>query len=250
MRTALALLTAVVVSPVLVFLLAVLRVLRVKDEPGGIYERIPAIWCRAILDASGVRVRLHGAEHLAPGEPRIFVCNHVSWFDVFAMYAALGRGTFVAKSELYRIPVFGLGMRLVGIIRIERENRKAAFASYEVAAERIRRGTAVVVFPEGTRGHSYALRPFKKGPFVLAIAARVPIVPVVVHGTIEVMSKSSMRVRPGVVDLHFLEPVPTTGYSYEHRDQLLSIVHDRMEAAMRTLYSVGADRRAAVSAAT
>jgi hypothetical protein len=64
------------------------------------------------------------------------------------------------------------------------------------------------------------------------------------------MSKGSMRVRPGVVDLHFLEPVPTTGYSYEHRDQLLSIVHDRMEAAMSTLYSVGADRRAAVSAAT
>jgi len=250
MRTALALLTAVVISPVLVFLLAVLRLLRIKDAPGGIYERIPPIWSQAILDASGVRVRLHGAEQFAPGEPRIFVCNHVSWFDVFAMAAALGRGTFVAKSELYRIPVFGLGMRLVGIIRIERENRKAAFASYELAAERIRRGTAVIVFPEGTRGHSYALRPFKKGPFVLAIAAGVPIVPVVVHGTIEVMSKGSMRVRPGVVDLHFLDPVPTTGYSYDHRDQLLSIVHDRMEAAMRALYSVGADRRAVQSAAS
>jgi 1-acyl-sn-glycerol-3-phosphate acyltransferase len=250
MRTALALLTAVVISPVLVFVLAVLRLLRVKDEPGGIYERIPAIWSRAILDASGVRVRVHGGEQLATGEPRIFVCNHVSWFDVFAMAAALGGGTFVAKSELYRIPVFGAGMRLVGIIRIERENRKAAFASYEVAAERIRRGTSVVVFPEGTRGHTYALRPFKKGPFVLAIAAGVPLVPVIAHGTIEVMSRGSMRVRPGLVDLHFLEPVPTTGYSYDDRDQLLSIVHDRMEAAMGALYKVGADRKAAQPATT
>lgn len=250
MRTALALLTAVIISPVLVFLLAVLRLLRVKDEPGGIYERIPAIWSQAMLDASGVRLRVHGAEQITPGEPRIFVCNHVSWFDVFAMAAALGRGTFVAKSELYRIPVFGLGMRLVGIIRIERENRKAAFAAYEVAAERIRRGTAVVVFPEGTRGRSYALRPFKKGPFVLAIAAGVPIVPVVVHGTIEVMSRGGMRVRPGVVDLHFLEPVPTAGYSYEQRDELRSIVHDRMEGAMRALYAVGADERPVLSAAT
>lgn len=250
MRALLVLLTAVVISPVLVLLLALLRLLRVKDEPGGIYERIPAIWCQALLDAAGVRLRVHGGEQMAPGEARIFVCNHVSWFDVFAIFAALGRGTFVAKSELYRIPVFGLGMRLVGIIRIERENRKAAFAAYQLAAERIRRGTSVVVFPEGTRGQSYALRPFKKGPFVLAIAAGVPIVPVVVQGTIEVMRKGSIAVRPGIVDLHFLDPVPTAGYSYEQRDQLRAIVSDRMEAAMRALYSVGAERRAALSAAT
>ena len=250
MRTVLAVLTAVVVSPVLVLLLAVLRLFRVKDEPGGIYERVPAWWSRAMLFASGVRLRVHGAEYMAPGQPRIFVCNHVSWFDVFAMAAALGRGTFVAKSELYRIPVFGLGMRLVGIIRIERENRKAAFAAYEVAAERIRRGTAVVVFPEGTRGHSYALRPFKKGPFVLAIAAGVPIVPVIAHGTIEAMRKGGIRVRSGIVDLHFLEPVPTAGYSYDQRDELRAIVHDRMEAAMRALYGVEADRRAVLSAAS
>jgi 1-acyl-sn-glycerol-3-phosphate acyltransferase len=131
-------------------------------------------------------------------------------------------------------------MRAAGMVEIQRENRKAAFGAYEVAAERIKHGNSVVVFPEGTRGHDYRLRPFKKGPFVLAIAAGVPVVPIIVHGTIEILRKGSFRVHPGTIDIHLLEPVSTTAVDYDHREALMQTVRTRMAAAMRELYGVEA----------
>ena len=131
------------------------------------------------------------------------------------------------------------------MIPIERENRKSAFESYRVAAERIRAGASVVVFPEGTRGRTYTLRTFKKGPFVLAVAAGVPMVPTVVHGTLEVMSRDSFRVRPGVVNIHFLDSIDTEGLTYEDRNRLSLAAWDRMASAMRELYGIESEVSAA-----
>ena len=152
----------------------------------------------------------------------------------------LPRYKFVAKAELFKVPIFGPAMRSVGMIEIQRENRKAAFGAYDVAAERIRAGNSVVVFPEGTRGNAYPLRPFKKGPFVLAIAAGVPIVPIIVHGTIEIMPKGSLWAHPGTIDIHLLEPVKTSGVDYDHREALMQTVRKRMADAMLELYGVEA----------
>jgi 1-acyl-sn-glycerol-3-phosphate acyltransferase len=193
-----------------------------------------------VLWATGVKVRVHGLESVTGGGPYIFASNHVSWFDVPALARVLPRYKFVAKAELFKIPVFGAAMRAVGMIEIQRENRKAAFGAYEIAAERIRAGNSVVVYPEGTRGYDYPLRPFKKGPFVLAIAAGAPIVPIVVHGTIEVMGKGSFWAHPGTIDIHLLEPVETTGVDYEHREALMQTVRTRMADAMKKLYGVDA----------
>jgi 1-acyl-sn-glycerol-3-phosphate acyltransferase len=157
-----------------------------------------------------------------------------------ALAGVLPRYKFVAKAELFKVPIFGRAMRAAGMIEIQRDNRKAAFGAYEVAAERIKHGNSVIVFPEGTRGHSYPLRPFKKGPFVLAIAAGVPIVPVIVHGTIERLSKGSFRVFPGTIDIHLLEPVITTSVDYDHREVLMNTVRARMADAMRDLYGIEA----------
>jgi 1-acyl-sn-glycerol-3-phosphate acyltransferase len=191
-----------------------------------------------VLTAAGVTVVVHGEELLTPGAARIFVSNHVSWFDVLALVVALPQYSFVAKAELFRVPLFGAAARAVGTIPIERENRKAAFQAYEEAAVRIRAGRNVVVYPEGTRGRSYALRPFKKGPFVLAVAAGVPIIPTIIHGTIEALPRDSLRVRPGRVDIHLLEPVPTAGLSYEERDALSRAVYERMAEAFQRLYGI------------
>ena len=105
----------------------------------------------------------------------------------------------------------------------------------------MQRGRAVIVCPEGTRGYDYHLRPFKKGPFVLAIAAQAPIVPTVVYGTREVMKKGSFWIRSGVVDLHFLEPVPSAGCDYEHRGELMTTVWTRMAVVLRDVYGVTTD---------
>jgi 1-acyl-sn-glycerol-3-phosphate acyltransferase len=188
--------------------------------------------------AAGIRVRLHNVERMQSGAPRIYLSNHVSWFDVLTLASVLPRYKFVGKAELFRIPIFGSAARAAGMIPIQRENRKSAFESYRVAAERIRAGASVVVFPEGTRGKSYALRQFKKGPFVLAVAAGVPIVPTIVHGTMEVMPRDSFRIRPGIVDIHFLDSIPSEGLTYEDRNRLSRAAWDRMAEAMQELYGV------------
>jgi len=239
MRTLLVALTAVLLTPPFAAAVVIAALLRVPDGPESIFGRIPRMWSRALLWAGGVRVRVHGLERIsAMPTGVVFASNHVSWYDVFALAGTLPRYSFVAKAELLRIPIFGRGARAVGTIPIERENRKSAFASYESAAASIRAGRAVVVFPEGTRGRSYAIRPFKKGPFVLAIAAGVPIVPIVVHGTLPIMPKGAWRIRPGVVDLHLLEPVPTAGLTYEDRDGLAQAVRRRMEDQLASEYGV------------
>ncbi len=238
LRTILLFTTAFVATLVLGLTVIVAALLGVKDKPGGLFEKAPRWWSSAVLWAAGIKVRVHGMENAATGEPHIFASNHISWFDVPALARILPRYKFVAKAELFKVPIFGRGMRAVGMIEIQRENRKAAFGAYDIAAERIRSGSSVVVFPEGTRGHAYPLRPFKKGPFVLAIAAGVPIVPIIVHGTIEIMPKGSLWVQPGTIDVHLLEPVSTSGVDYDHREALMQTVRTRMADAMRELYGV------------
>jgi 1-acyl-sn-glycerol-3-phosphate acyltransferase len=237
-RTTMLLVTALVVTIVLGAILMIAALLRVRDRPGGLYDKIPRWWSKAMLWAAGAKLRVHGWDNAGSGDPRIFAANHVSWFDVPALAATLPRYKFVAKAELFKVPVFGGGIRAAGMIEIQRDNRKAAFGSYDLAAEKIQAGNSVVVYPEGTRGYDYRLRPFKKGPFVLAIAAGVPIVPVILHGTIEILKRDSLWVQPGTIDIHLLEPVPTAGVAYDRRDELMARVRSRMVDAMRALYGV------------
>lgn len=236
LRTAITMLTLAVLTVLFATLLLLAMFVGVPNTKGSIYDAIPRAWARAVLWVGGVRVRVHGLERFADGGAYIFICNHVSLYDILALVAWLPRNNFVAKAELFKIPIFGIGMRILGTVPIERDNQKAAFSSYELAAARIRDGSAVVVFPEGTRGRDYSIRPFKKGPFVLAIKAGVPIVPIVIHGTIEILPKGRLLMHPGVVDVHMLDPVSTAGLTYADRDPLAQMVHDRMQEAMDDLY--------------
>ena len=215
-----------------------------------LFDAAPRWWASALLAAAGVRVRLHGHVPARDTEARIYVSNHVSWFDILALVRALHHFSFIAKAELARIPLFGPAARAVGTIFIERDNRKAAFESYRVAGELMRAGRNVIVFPEGTRGGDYALRPFKKGPFVLAIASGAPIVPTIVHGTIHVNPRGSWRARSGDVDVHFLEPIPTAGLGYADRERLAALVWERMAAALADRYGVPSPPPAALGRGT
>ena len=243
MRSLLVGLALLVFTPPYAAAVIVASLLGVPEGPDSIYQRLARRWASILVKAGGVRTRVHGAERIDPAHPVVYVANHVSWYDVFTIASVLPRWSFVAKAELRKIPIFGKGAEAVGTVFIERENRKAAFATYERAAERVRAGASVVVCPEGTRGVAYALRPFKKGPFVLAIASQVPIVPVIVHGTRDVMPRGSWAIRPGTVDLHFLAPIPTTGLAYADRDALAARTWEAMADAFEQLYGVTSDRR-------
>ena len=246
MRTVLVFLTLITMTPFFGLMVIIAALVGVKDAEGSIYDNAPRWWARCLVSAAGIRLRLHNEERMRTGAPRIYVSNHISWFDVLTLAAVLPRYKFVGKAELFRIPLFGRAAHAAGMIAIERENRKSAFESYRVAAERIRNGASVVVFPEGTRGRDYTLRQFKKGPFVLAVAAGVPIVPTIVHGTLEVMRRDSFRVRSGEVDSHFLEPSDTDGLTYEDRNRLSHAAWQSMADAMHELYGIDSDPSAAL----
>ena len=239
MRTLLTGITVAVMTILLAPTAAVGRVFGSEDVARRVGLWCMQTWARSICRAAGVRIVVHGAEHGVSKRGTVYASNHVSWFDIFAIASVLPRYTFVAKAELRRIPIFGWGAEACGVVFLERENRTSAFEAYGTVAARVSEGLSVVVCPEGTRGDSYMLRPFKKGPFVLAIAARAPVVPVVVYGAREVMRKGSWRVRRGVVHVHFLAPVETAGYDYDHRHALMRLVWRRIADTLSATYGVG-----------
>ena len=245
---------ALILIPIVTFVIGTLcmlaALLRMEDRPGSPYDVLPRAWAKSLVAIAGVRVRVHNPERAGDGTPHIFLANHVSWYDIPALGSFLPRAKFVAKAELFRIPVLGGAMRAVGMVPIERQNRKAAFGAYDEASRRIREGDSVIVFPEGSRGYDYPLRPFKKGPFVLAIDAGVPIVPVLLHGTREVIRKGSMLLHPRRVDVHLLEPVSVEGYGYDHRDALAEKVRSRIAEALASHYGIESPPQKSTPAST
>jgi len=215
------------------------RLLGLNEGERGVSQWCMRTWAKAMCVAAGVKVVVHHPERMLPGRGAVYACNHVSWFDVFAIASVLPRYTFIAKAELRKLPIFGYGAEAAGVVFLARDNRKAAFESYQGAAKEVAAGKNVVVFPEGTRGRDYSLRPFKKGPFVLAIAAQAPVVPVLVYGAREVMPKGTFRVRSATVHVHFLEAVETAGLTYDRRHQLMRVVWGRIEGVLRSEYGIG-----------
>ncbi|MEN8373907.1 MAG: lysophospholipid acyltransferase family protein [Gemmatimonadota bacterium] len=170
-------------------------------------------WSRWILKATGVRLTVHGLEHLVLDRPQIVISNHQSWYDVFAISASMPKAFhFVAKKELERIPLFGRAWKVAGHISLDRSDRQAAIRSLDAAAERMaREEAAVVIFPEGTRSPDGRMLPFKKGAFMLAKKSGVELLPAAVSGSREVMPKGTWRVRPHDVTVRYGEPIPTPG---------------------------------------
>ena len=245
----LATISLAIVAPLATLLVGAISIItvvfRLEDKPGSPHDFMSRLWSKIVLFATGVRVKVHNRELIADGKPHIFVANHLSWYDIPALACFLPRAKFVAKAELFNLPVFGAAMRVAGMIPIERQNRKAAFGSYDDAANKIREGNSVVVFPEATRGVSYPLRPFKKGPFVLATAAGAPIIPILIHGTLEVIAKGDVLVHPRRVDVHLLEPVEVTGLDYNDRDALAEKVNQRIGDALFRLYGIQGTQKTA-----
>lgn len=237
LRTIFTMLVLAVLTVVFAAIVVGAAVVGVPNRPGSVYDIIPRVWAKSALWAAGVKVRAHGLEKLSSGGTYIFICNHLSLFDILALVGLLPRHNFVAKAELFKIPVFGPGMRVLGTVPMERDNQKAAFGAYDIAAGRIRDGSSVVVFPEGTRGTEYSIRRFKKGPFVLAIKAAAPVVPVVIYGTLDILPKGKLFVKPGIIDVYILDQVPTTGMTYDDRESLARSVRERMASVMNDIHS-------------
>lgn len=192
---------------------------------GDLPHKIARIWAKSFLMVSRIRVNRQGLSRITPGKPYIFMCNHQSNFDIPVLLANLPvQFRWLAKSELFKIPIFGYAMKRAGYISIDRSNRRTAIQSLKRAAEIIRNGVSVMIFPEGTRSQDGTIRPFKKGGFVLAIEAGVPVVPVILHGTWAIMSKNGLRIRPGRVTLEIRDPIETSRYTRKNKEAFLEDV--------------------------
>lgn len=190
---------------------------------------LPRYWGRIILAVSGVKVTVKGMENLETGRPYIFASNHQSQFDIFAMQGCFKFDfRWLAKKELFQIPLFGHAMRRAGYIPVDRSHGRKAMKSLIEAAERIASGTSVIIFPEGTRSRDGKLHDFKTGGMFLAIKSGVPVVPVAIKGTYEILPKGSLFAKPGPVRIRVGKPFDTSKHTMKQKQELAEYLHDEV----------------------
>ena len=189
---------------------------------------------RVWLRLSGVRIKVKGLELLDRKQTYVFVSNHRSYLDTAAMFIYTGRRIgLLAKKELLKVPVLGVGMGFVNVMAIDRTNRESAIRTTEAAAKRIKSGVSFAVFVEGTRAKPGELLTFKKGAFYMARQAGVPVVPVAIRNSDVLMGKGTGEARPGTIEMIFLPPVDTSNLSTdEDIDQLIAGVRNSIAEAL------------------
>ena len=186
-------------------------------------------WGKIVLFLSGIKVEVRGFSNIEFDNSYIYMPNHQSLYDIPVLLGCLPiQFRWLAKAELFKIPIFGQGMRGAGYISINRKNRSSAISSLKKAAKSIKtKGVSVVIFPEGTRSEDGKIASFKKGGFYLATASKVPIVPVIIKGTKEIVSKKSLLIRRGKVIVEILEPIDAEGYdTKDKKTELVNKVRD------------------------
>lgn len=187
---------------------------------------------RWTLALAGVRRRIEGGENIPPG-PCLFMPNHTSAVDTVAVFVSIPRRiAFMAKQELFRIPLFGWAMRLAEFIPVDRSSHEGAAASADQAVERLRRGGSLVIYPEGTRSADGRLLPFKRGAFLIAIRAQRPIVPVTIVGAERVLPRGQAWLRAGEIRLVFHPVVDAAGYAEGGREDLLDRVRTAIASSL------------------
>lgn len=201
-------------------------------RPGGVYDTTGRDWARLVLWAAGVEVTVEGAEHLSATEPQIVAANHASFFDIVAILGYLPVPVkFITKKELFAIPLYGSALRAAGHVRLDRARAREAMGVYAKAARQVvERKLTMLVFPEGTRTRTGELLPFKKGAFVLAIEAGVPIVPAYIANTFGIQPKGSIRVHPRPIRIFLAPPIPSAGLAVGDRDALAERVREAIVA--------------------
>ena len=187
---------------------------------------------RSGLRIGGIRVQVEGLDNI-PSGVCIFAANHVSNMDPLAFVPAIPRRvSLLAKKQVFRIPILSTAMRLAKLIPVDREDREAAASSVDIAVQYLKEGLSFAVYPEGTRSRDGRLLPFKKGTFVMAIEAGVPVVPVSIVGAQTLLRKGDWTMQPGEVIIRFGPAVDASTYSMDKRAELLARVEALVAAGL------------------
>lgn len=196
-------------------------------------ETVIRFWARGIVWGAGIDLRSEGVETIDRTKRYILIANHHSYLDIPCIFAAIPQPIrFMAKKSLFSIPLFGWAIGRAGFIPIDRKNRRTAVKSFDLAVDRIKRGNTIVIFPEEGRSRELAMRPFQRGAFLLAIRSELPILPLAIDGTYEVLRVGAKRVTPGVVTIRVGTEIATAGVSVRAKDSLSEQARGQIEAML------------------
>jgi 1-acyl-sn-glycerol-3-phosphate acyltransferase len=184
-------------------------------------------WAKIILWASRVKINVIGLDTLDMTSPHIFMVNHQSYFDIFALLAGIpGDFKFILKQELMKVPLLGPGMKMAGYIGIDRRDPRKAITSVNKAVEKIRNGTSVLIFPEGTRNADGLVQPFKKGGFHLAFKSGIDIIPISIINSYQIAPKNEKKIYSDTIIMKIGTAISTKKFHKKEIDELIKNVRE------------------------
>jgi 1-acyl-sn-glycerol-3-phosphate acyltransferase len=206
------------------------------DQTGTVQIRVARAWARSLLWVSGVRVHVEGLEQIDPRGSYVFISNHLSYMDTPVALAHIpAQFRFLAKRGLFQIPLLGTHLSRAGHIPVPREDPRASVKTMQLAAEKIQqKKISLLIFPEGGRSQDGILRRFKEGGAYIAIRAGVPLVPLVMLGTRDVLPYGSGIVVPGAVTLRILEPIQTAHLTLKDRGAVTERLREMIANELET----------------
>jgi len=206
------------------------------DRKGEMAHLCARLWGKVVLLANGVHVKVEGLEQLRSKGPYVFMANHQGSYDIFAL---LGRLPFqfkwLAKKEIFSIPILGWAMTAAGYVSIDRDGTRETVEAMNKAAQKIQEGMSVVIFPEGTRSSDGSIQPFKKGGFTLAVKSKVPIVPIAIAGSREILPKDRLTISPGDIRIQIGRPIETAHCSTRDRQALMEEVRQAISSQFKMI---------------
>ena len=217
----------IVIISLSIILGTVAVILGVFDKSGNQSHKVAALWSRLICRWNGIKVKITGIENILVDQPQIFIANHQSYYDIFALAGYLAvQLRWVSKSVLFRIPFMGWAMTAAGYISVERNNRRKSYQAFLDTLEAIKAGSSIVVFPEGTRSEDGNIGVFKKGSQLLAQRAKVPMVPVTIIGTQDIIRKGSMLIHPKLIQIIISPCIVLEGKDAKEGDKTLQDIRN------------------------
>lgn len=180
------------------------------------------VWSPSLMWMCGIKLEVTGQQNVDPERPTLYVSNHSSSADIPALFMAIPANVrYVAKKQLLWVPLVGLYLWMAKYPLVDRGNHAKAIKTLDKAGQRIRNGISIIVYADGTRSPDGSIQPFKKGPFGLALKARVPIVPVTIEGSERIMSKKSWSIHGGLIRVKIGKPIDVSSYGPDERERLM-----------------------------